>query len=56
METRGRPVALGNVRAENVTVRIPRETLARIDDYAELRGLNRSDAIRDLIEKGLRRT
>ena len=54
-KTRGRPVELGNAKADNVTVRMPRETIDRIDGYAELRGLTRSDAIRDLVEKGLRR-
>jgi hypothetical protein len=49
-KSRGRP----KVDSEAVNVRIERPLLARIDDHAEATGVNRPEAIRRLVEKGLR--
>jgi metal-responsive CopG/Arc/MetJ family transcriptional regulator len=34
-------------------MRIPDELIARVDDYAERRGIRRAEAIRRLLELGL---
>jgi hypothetical protein len=47
---RGRP-ATG--RHPIVGVRLPKETIARVDAWGEKRGILRSEAIRELIERGL---
>jgi hypothetical protein len=48
---RGRP-ATG--RDPHVTTRMPEEMISQIDDWAEANGLGRSEAIRRLVELGLK--
>lgn len=48
---RGRP-ATG--RDPVVSVRVPEQTLSELDDWAEKRGVGRAEAIRTLLEDGLR--
>lgn len=46
---RGRP----HVDSEAVKVRIQQPLLGRVDDYAAQAGINRPEAIRRLVERGL---
>ena len=47
--------AIDGVEMERVWVTLPKETVARVDDYFHARRLkNRPAAIRELIENGLR--
>ncbi|WP_197940719.1 ribbon-helix-helix domain-containing protein [Sphingomonas sp. HMP6] len=49
---RGRPSTGG--RQEGVLVRLPAEQLARLDAWREPSGLSRPEAIRRLVEAGLK--
>jgi Ribbon-helix-helix protein, copG family len=48
----GRPPRPGG-RDPVIAVRLPRELLAQVDEWADGIGANRSDAIRRLLEAGL---
>ena len=55
-DVRARPAgAAGNnaMKSAFVGARFPLDLLARIDAYAEERGIGRSKAMRELLEKGL---
>ena len=51
---RGRPPKPGGVDP-GVFVRLPSETLASLNAYAEEAGISRSEVMRQLIEAGLRK-
>jgi metal-responsive CopG/Arc/MetJ family transcriptional regulator len=50
---RGRPVVLGET--VYIGARVPTSMVDRIDKWADATGVKRSDAIRQLIEAGLKR-
>lgn len=53
----GRPLSVGSSRASNVIrVRLDDERDKRIEAYRQQRQLTRSDAVRELIDKGLATT
>lgn len=39
-----------------INVRLGDELLTRVDEYAEAEGVNRAEAIRQLVQQGLRRS
>jgi Ribbon-helix-helix protein, copG family len=50
---RGRPIEVGAGATKFVGVRLPAALLRRVDDRAKREGVGRSEAFRDLIERGL---
>ncbi len=50
-KSRGRPV--GRLYGETIPVRLTREMISTIEKWADGKGLSRSEAIRELIERGL---
>jgi predicted DNA-binding protein len=50
----GRKPILGARAAKLKAMRLPEEILVRIADYAAKRGLEEANAIRELLERGLR--
>ncbi|WP_300782154.1 ribbon-helix-helix domain-containing protein [Enhydrobacter sp.] len=51
---RGRPPKPGGVDP-GIFTRLPTDTLAAVDAYAEKAGISRSDAVRQLIEASLKK-
>jgi len=51
----GRPPTLGNGEAAFIGLRLPAPLVEAIDAWAKGRSVNRSDAVRQLIEAGLKR-
>jgi hypothetical protein len=52
-KTRGRPS--GRLYGETIPVRLTREMIVSIEKWADGRDLSRSEAIRSLIEQGLKK-
>jgi hypothetical protein len=55
MPTRGRPLALGDERAQSVTIRLAPSQLRRLDELASRRRQSRSAVIRSAVEQELSR-